>query len=894
MGGSADTLILVSLGYVALLFAVAFFADAQARAGRRRWLRSPVIYTLSLSIYCTAWTFYGAVGYAARSGLEFVTIYLGPTLVMIGWWGLLRRIVRIGRAQRITSIADLVSSRYGKSVPIGVLVTLIAVTGAAPYIALQLQSVTVSAAAFTGAPMEAVGPAAAWIAAGLALFTILFGTRSLDREERHHGVVAAIALEAVVKLVALVAVGVFVVVSMGGGLAGTLERIAASPVARAPIEPGRWTAILFLSGAAFLCLPRMFQVTVVENTDERNLATASWAFPLYLLVMSLFVVPIAVVGLERMPADANPDLFVLTLPLMEGRDGLALLAFIGGFSSATSMVIVASIALATMVSNHVVLPLWLALRRGGAMVSGDIRAVTLRSRRMAIVGVTALGWAYLTLSGGGTALAAIGLISFVGIAQILPAMLGGILWRGATRWGAGAGLLVGTTIWAWNLFLPALGPGALTADLLADGPFGQGWARPGTLPPIGGDPLVATVFWSIGLNLLSFVVVSLLTFPTVMERVQGAQFVHVLDSAVGTGAGARGGGDAEDLLVVAQRILGAGQAQRLFAAEVRRQGGSGYLPEVTRGFIERLERELAGSVGAATAHAMLEQVGGGALTARELLAVADESAQLREYSARLEQQSDELRRTARQLRDANDKLTRLGIQKDAFLGQVSHELRTPMTSIRAFSDILRRDDLSAEERARYAGIVHEEGGRLTRLLDDLLEMSVLESGRIAVERERVTLRDVIDRALWTARAPAGKGLRIERDPLAEGIVLHTDPGRLAQVFINLVSNAQKYCDAGDPVLAIRVRRTGNGVEIDFADNGRGIGPADREVVFEKFSRLSDGASAGGAGLGLAISREIAARLGGSLVYVPGDGGAIFRVSLPLDAQDDAQGALAAE
>ena len=889
MGGS-DSVIVVSVGYVAVLFAVAAFADAQARAGRQRWLRSPLVYTLSLSIYCTAWTFYGAVGYAVRSGLEFVTIYLGPTLVMIGWWGLLQRIVRIGRTQRITSVADMVSSRYGKSVPIGILVTLIAVGGTAPYIALQLQSVTISAAAFSGSAADGSGPSAGWIAAGLAAFTILFGTRSLDVDERHHGVVAAIAVEAVVKLVALVAVGMFVVMSLGGGPGEMLDRISTSSVALQPILPGRWTAIMLLSGAAFLCLPRMFQVTVVENADERNLATAAWAFPLYLLVMSLFVVPIAVMGLERLPPGSNPDLFVLTLPLMEEQGRLALLAFIGGFSSATSMVIVAAIALATMVSNHIVLPIWLWVRKGGATVSGDVRAVTLLSRRIAIAGIVGLGWAYLALSGGGEALAATGLISFVGVAQILPAMIGGILWRGATRWGAMAGLITGAAIWAWTLFLPALGSATLPAALLTDGLLGHAWARPGVFPVIGGDPLVAAIIWSIGSNTLAFVTVSLFTFPTTLERVQGAQFVHALDSAVGPRAGTTGTAQAEDLLVMAQRILGSAQAHRLFAGEAMRQGGEGYLPEITQGFIERLERELAGSVGAATAHAMLEQVGGGALTARELLAVADETAQLREYSSRLEQQSEELRRTARQLRDANEKLTRLGIQKDAFLGQVSHELRTPMTSIRAFSEILQEADLPPEDRARYAGIIHDEGERLTRLLDDLLEMSVLESGRIIVEREPAILRDVIERAVRASRPPGGGVLRIERDLDAEDIPIVTDAGRLAQVFINLITNASKYCDAADPELRISARTDGVRVEIDFVDNGRGIGPSDRAVIFEKFSRLSDSTSAGGAGLGLAICREIATRLDGRVDYVAGLGGAAFRVTLPSGEA----GALAAE
>ncbi|MEL6701413.1 MAG: sodium:solute symporter, partial [Pseudomonadota bacterium] len=425
-----NLLIATSLAYVALLFAVAFWAERRAARGKDGWLRSPWIYTLSLSVYCTAWTFYGAVGYAARSGLEFLTIYLGPTGVLIGWWLILRKLVRIGRAQRITSVADLISSRFGKSTMLGVIVTLMAVVGTTPYIALQLQSVTLSFEVFFGGPSNPE-QMAAWVAVGLAIFTILFGTRNLDANERHHGVVMAIAVEAVVKLAALIAVGVFVVWYLADGPRDILARIDASPIANWQVEQGRWIGLTFLSAAAFLCLPRMFQVLVVENADERHLATASWAFPLYLLAMSLFVVPIAVMGLELMPRTANPDLFVLTLPLSEGKGGLAMLSFLGGFSSATSMVIVASIALATMVSNHIVMPIWLRAQGDQATVSGDVRWVLILSRRVTIGAIVVLGYLYYVVSGGGTALAAIGLISFVGVTQVLPAMLGGMFWRGA-------------------------------------------------------------------------------------------------------------------------------------------------------------------------------------------------------------------------------------------------------------------------------------------------------------------------------------------------------------------------------------------------------------------------------------------------------------------------------
>ncbi|HSF92542.1 MAG TPA: sodium:solute symporter, partial [Paracoccaceae bacterium] len=357
-----NQLVTVCLIYVALLFLIAFWAERRAQRGLLGWLRSPLVYTLSISVYCTAWTFYGAVGSAARNGLEFVAIYLGPTLVFIGWWWLLRKLLRIGQAQRITSIADLISSRYGKSATLGVAVTLLAVISSTPYIALQLQSITVSFSVFADMDptSEATDPdvTALWVAAGLALFTILFGTRNVDANERHHGVVTAIALEAIVKLVALLAVGIFVVWGIGSGPSGIFERMPKDMIQVEQIFGPRWATLMFLSASAVICLPRMFQVIIVENSDERHLATASWAFPMYLFLMSLFVLPIAIAG-QSLLQDANPDLYVLTVPLSQGQNNLALLAFLGGFSSATSMVIVAAIALSTMVSNHIVMPLWL-------------------------------------------------------------------------------------------------------------------------------------------------------------------------------------------------------------------------------------------------------------------------------------------------------------------------------------------------------------------------------------------------------------------------------------------------------------------------------------------------------------------------------------------------------
>ncbi len=882
---SINILLAVCLGYVALLFAIAFVVDRRTRQRPIRWLHSPVVYTLSISIYCTSWTFYGAVGSAARNGLEFITIYLGPTLVFIGWWWLLRKLVRIGRAHRITSIADLISSRYGKSSSLAVLVTIIAVIATTPYIALQLQSVTRSYQVIAG---EADGVTTAfWIAAGMALFTILFGTRNLDANERHHGVVAAIALEAIVKLFALIAVGIFATYGVANGFSDVFSDVPAEAIRGAgDIFGPRWAVLTFLSGAAIICLPRQFQVTVVENIEERHLATASWLFPLYLFGMTLFIMPIAIAGLKVMPEGSNPDLFVLSLPLAEGRQDLALLAFLGGFSSATSMVIVAAIAVSTMVSNHIVMPVALRLLAAGSAVSGDVRNLLLTSRRISIAVILGLGFLYFQISGGSDALAAIGLISFVGVAQFLPSLIGGIFWRGATRAGAISGLLIGFALWAYTLFLPSFdGDFILSAAVLIHGPWGFEALRPEALLGLTGlDPLVHAVVWSVGLNTLTFLVVSSLSEADVLERLQGTLFVDVYRSAGGAPSSfAAGMADSEDLFVLAQRILGAGPARRLFDELSRAQGVESALPHPTDTLIARLEREFAGSIGAASAHAMVTRIAGRQTVGMtELIDIADETQALIETSRQLADKSAELERAAQQLRDVNQRLRALDTQKDEFLSQVSHELRTPMTSIRSFSEILMSEtEIPAAEREHFVSIIHDETIRLTRLLDEILDIGHLEAGTTRLSLEPIDANTAIASALDAVSGMTrANGVSIVVEPSVGETMLRADADRLRQVLINVLSNAVKYNTSNTPEIRVRTQSSRDVLWIDIADNGGGVKRAEAAVVFEKFARGNHAERDQGAGLGLPISRAIMRAMDGDLtVEFRRDGASYFRLSL---------------
>ena len=894
---TADLVIATAIAYVGLLFLVAYLGDRHTRRSSGGFLRSPFVYTLSISVYCTSWTFYGAVGSAARNGLEFVTIYLGPTLVFVGWWFLLRRLVRISHDQRITSIADLLSSRFGKSSRLAILVTVLAVIAIAPYIALQLKAITSSIEAIARASEFGRGSLEGWDEAGLALgvaacmalFTILFGTRNVDAKEQHHGVVAAIALEAVVKLTALVAVGVFVLYISGGldPIFDAAER-ASLDIHSSETFGDRWIASMVLAAAAIICLPRQFQVTVVENSDESHLRTASWAFPLYMFVMSLFILPIAYFGMTTMPAGSNPDMFTLTLPLAAGQDALALFAFIGGFSSATSMIILESIALSIMVSNHIVVPIMLRLTSDQGIGDGQgVRRLILNARRLSIILILFLGFSYFYLTRQSDALAPIGLISFTGVAQFLPATLAALFWREASTKAAIAAISVGFIVWVWSSFMPSFASSSpMVAQIMADGPAGISWLRPQALFGFDWlDPLAHAVFWSLFLNSTVLIVGSLMSSQSALEHVQAALFLNVFSRAASDASPLRGSATADDLFLVARRVLGHQRAVGLFSEEAKLARMTWTSMEPSPAFIHRLERELSGSIGAASAHVMLSKVvSGGSVSLEEVMQMADETQQAIEHSQELERTSAELRATAEKLEVANRQLRKVDLQKDEFLSQVSHEVRTPMTAIRAFSEILLSEPaLAGDARQKFIGTIHAESLRLTSLLDEILDLSALERGERTWENREIDAEKPFEQALRVCGALAHQNnTRLLTGTRAGTAMVLGDPDRLSQVLINLVSNAIKYNGVAAPQVEVSSRIDGDSYVVEVVDNGEGISAEERLRIFDKFYRGRDTAPYGGAGLGLPISREIVTRMNGQLELIDGVGaGACFRVTLPL-------------
>jgi len=463
------SLILIALAYTGLLFTIAWIGDKKRIAKGHRNIQA-VIYSLSLAVYCTSWTFYGAVGSAATTGWGFLPIYLGPALLMLLGFDVIKRVAETSRDQRITSIADYIAFRYGRSHTIAVLVTIAAVIGSVPYIALQLKGITTGIEVIgrsTGHTTPMSGNLPFYLALALALFAILFGTRNMDASEHHRGLMWAIAFESLVKLTAFLAIGLFVIFGVFNGFADVAETVRENQEYQALFSPWRipegFGIQMILAMAAILCLPRQFHVAIVEFRNSSELKLARWLFPTYLLIFAALIIPIALAGLTQFAGqDVNPDTYVLALPLAFDQPALTVLAFLGGFSAATGMVIVATVALAIMVSNDIVMPL--LLRSGLVKGHGhtDLSQTLLRVRRVSILSLTLMAFLYYQAIEAGVPLASIGLLSFSAVAQFAPAILIGLYWRGASRMGALSGLSLGVSTWFVFLLLPSFpGSGSL-------------------------------------------------------------------------------------------------------------------------------------------------------------------------------------------------------------------------------------------------------------------------------------------------------------------------------------------------------------------------------------------------------------------------------------------------
>ncbi|HUG99931.1 MAG TPA: sensor histidine kinase [Gammaproteobacteria bacterium] len=904
---SGALVVTISFAYLLLLFAVAHFGDRRALQGRSI-IANPWTYALSMAVYCTAWTYFGSVGRAASGGLLFLPIYLGPTLAMTLAWVVLLKMIRIAKSYRITSIADFIASRYGKSHLLGGLVTVITVVGIIPYIALQLKAVSMGYAVLIGEhdaqyhPMQVMHwfqDSTLYVAIILGIFAILFGARHLDAMERHEGMVAAIAFESVVKLVAFLAVGLFVTYSLYDGFGDLFERAAANPeLARLMTlsgaersDYGGWFALTLMAMLAVIFLPRQFQVAVVENVNEQHLRRAVWIFPLYLLLINIFVLPIAFGGLLHFgTGTVDPDTFVLSLPLAHGRETLALFVFVGGLSAATGMVIVETIAVSTMICNDLLMPLILRSKRLGRAARQDLTGLLLGIRRGAIVVVVLLGYVYFRLAGEAHALVSIGLISFAAVAQFAPTMLGGMYWRGGTRDGALAGLLAGFAVWTYTLMLPSVAKsGWIDPGFIAHGLFGFELLRPEQLFGLTGfDSITHALFWSLAANTGCYVAVSLMRAPTGQEASQAMLFVDVFKrERAAPSTFWRGSAQVQDLLPLVARFLGAARTRELFSNYARERGlaGIGQI-KADADLVQFAESQLAGAIGSASAHVMVSSVvEEEPLGLDEVMDILDEASQVRAYSRRLEEKSRELESATAELRAANERLTELDRLKDDIMSSVTHELRTPLTSIRALSEMLLDDPrMEVEDRMRFLGIIVSETERLTRLINHVLDLAKIESGHAEWHNSVIDMNELVEHAVEaTSQLFRDSGTRVEVALPEESPRVLADHDRLMQVMLNLLANAVKFVPHGEGLVRVRLTVDDDDeVRVTVTDNGPGIAPEFLPDVFEKFRQGGDQRDRPqGTGLGLPISRQIIEHFGGRMwVESPPGEGATFLFALP--------------
>ncbi|MEO0731555.1 MAG: sensor histidine kinase [Bacteroidota bacterium] len=898
---------IIFLVYLGLLFAVAAAAE---RRGKRwgKWFRSPNNYALSLTVYCTAWTLMGSVGQAANKGLSFLPIYLGPLMLSPVWPFLVRKMISISKAERITSLPDFISSRYGKSRSLGAIAAIFLVVGTIPYISIQLKAIASIFDLLMG-----VGPAsvarpfyqdrALLLTLVLILFTVIYGARRLDANDRHAGVVAAISFEAVFKLICFLVVGIAVLFLFFDGPAGFLEQATQAVAlehlwsfAASGITGWDWFWLNLISMCAILFLPRQFHVTVVENERLEDVDRAAWLFPLYLLCINLFVIPLAAAGILYFGPQGldQADAFVILLPEALGYRSLAVVAGLGGFAAATGMVIISSLALSLMISNNLVLPYLFGYGGSVSKSGADLSRPLLMTRRLIIVAVLLLAYGYYLGVASRYSLVAIGLISFTAVAQFAPSVLAGLYWKGATRVGALAGLLIGFLVWGYTLALPLSHFPFLDVDyLINDGPWGLSWLRPHhLLGSEGMTPIAHGAFWSLSANVGGLVVGSLFSRPSALELSQADYFVEHWkhqenQSAYTIRRRSAVVGDLEQLLARFSGKAKAHQQIQTFYDE-HRLGKPGHQDKADPALVDFVEQQLAGAIGTASAQILVRNVSTEQpIQLAEVIAILRRTQEAVRYGRQLEQKQTELEELTQRLRAANDQLTYLDRLKAEFISTVTHELRTPITSVKSLARILLDTPaLPEEKRLTFLRIIVAESERLSRLVSQVLDVEKIERQLHPEHADWEDFNRLTENAVASLQALAAeKDIELTIRPSPTPVFVRAPADRLTQVVVNLVGNALKFApELGGWVLVTLTADPKRALaDLQVRDNGPGVPPEKRRLIFERFTQISSQQTGkpSGSGLGLYITKTIVDKCGGHLrVESDYTDGASFLVSLP--------------
>lgn len=856
-----------------LLFGIAYYAERKLKKGISL-INNGYVYALSLCVYCTAWTYYGSVGRSTTNGIEFLTIYIGPTITAALFFPVLRKIIRITKAQRINSIADFISTRYGKNATLAALVSVFCIVGILPYISIQLKAISTSFNIITnefGHAHISSGTNTLYFTILLALFIIVYGTRSVDATEKHEGLVAAVAFESIIKLVAFLIGGIFITYGVFNGFDDIFSQVAQHADFKSLFTlngtnaNAGWFASICLSMMAILFLPRQFQVGVIENVKEEHLKKAVWVFPLYLFVINIFVLPIAFGGklvFDGLPVDA--DTYVLALPLFYNNHWVSTLVFIGGFSAATSMIIVETIALSTMVSNNLVMPILFSNNTYLPNANKPIIKTILTTRRLSIILILVFAYLYDRHVAHYFSLVSIGLTSFAAVAQLAPAMLGGMYWKTASKNGAIAGITIGFLIWFYTLIVPSIASAnIINSSIINEGPWGIAWLKPQALFGMEGfDSIAHALFWSMFFNCAAFFVFSVYSKLKPKEVYQAEIFVGIdqYDKIENSGIW-RGTAYMPDIFALLENFLGKERAQNLIQSYANRHRiHIDWHAKVDPRIVSFSEKILAGVIGSASARIMVSSVTKEEeLSLNEVFKILHESQQMMELNKELRKKSIELTKATEQLQQANLQLKTMDELKDEFLYTVTHEIRTPLTSIRSMTEIMHdHPDLTEDERTHFLSAIIKESERLSHLITKVLNLEKYENGKQKLNLTSFDISYMAKELVFSYQAMAHeKNITLNLKKPNSMLLIHADKDLLQQVFINLIGNALKFTPNGGNI-TVHISDNEQEVQVTISDTGKGIAKELHELIFDKFFQAKNQTikKPEGTGLGLAICKRI--------------------------------------
>ena len=890
---SAALLVILSV-YLALLFFVAHWAEKKAKS---KWTNNPYVYSLSLAVYCSAWTYYGRIGVAANSGLNYLPTYIGPIIIIPAWMVVLRKIIRISRVNKISSIADFISLRYGNSRFLGALVSLVCLFGILPYIALQLKAIaeTFHVVTKTSLSSNFLNDTTTYVAIALALFASYYGTRYVDASEKRKGIVTAVAMESLLKLFFFLLVGMYVTFFVFDGFediyqkASVMKDFAQKNTIGGIPQAINWFLLCVVSLFAIFLLPRQFQMSVIENNRESHVKTAVWLFPLYLLLINIFVYPIAWGGnILFEGTHVNADTYSLLIPQLMGNKTITVLVFLGGFSAAISMIVVSSIGLSTMLSNNVLIPYgFLGTLTSGSPEQNTRRIVNIR--RVGIFSLIILAYFIYRVVVLDYNLVSIGLVSFVVIAQLAPSFFGAITWRRGSRRGAITGIIAGFAVCTYTLLIPyATGASHIGSSFISDGLFNIALLKPFAL--FGLDyltPIPHALFWSMFANIFVFMSVSVTFRGNYRERNYAEMFVDI-DKYITMHESAfiwKGTAYTSDINKVLKRFLGEERTKRAMSIFHTKYGVDNNQDLADARLIKFAENLLTGHIGTASAKILIASVvKEEKITLPEVLKILEESHENIIINKKLTETSNELKAITGELKEANEKLIRKDKQKDEFLDTVTHELRTPITAIKAASEILHDDDDVPEEiRKQFLQNIISESDRLNRLIDKILDLEKFETGKQKINATYNNLDHTIEKALEPLQQLIrNKGISIHQVQCGITDAFY-DEDRIVQVITNLISNAIKFCPEQNGTIYITVNDDDTEITTIIKDNGKGINPEDIDTIFDKFyqSNNQNIKKPVGSGLGLAISRQIIEYHGGKIWAANSkEGGASLIFTLP--------------